>query len=186
MGERRPPERADWWDMFAVVGLIGAVLLVVFLVFDDVLDGVLPDADWVSGPALGAFLAAFGLFGWVVDEGLDAPLPVAATAGVVGGVGLGWFTAKLATALMNQPTDATPTARALLGTEGKVVTAISDGRAGEVLLRLGGQPVKMYATADVALTVGTDVVVIDVASDTRVVVQAASRFWEIDPAHPDG
>ena len=172
--------------MFVAVGLIGVVLLVVFLVFDDVLDGLIPDADWVSGPALGAFLAAFGLFGWVAEEGFDAPTPLAVGTGLVGGIGLGWFTAKLAKALMHQPTDATPTARDLLGAEGKVVTAISDGHAGEVLLRLAGQPTKMFATSDDTLAVGTDVVVIDVASDTRVVVQAASRFWELDPSHPDG
>ena len=58
--------------MFVVVGLVGAVLLVVFLVLDDVLEGILPDADWISGPALGAFLAAFGLFGWVGQEAFDA------------------------------------------------------------------------------------------------------------------
>lgn len=172
--------------MFAAVGLTGAVLLVLFLVFDDVLDGILPDSDWISGPALGAFLAAFGLFGWVADEGLDAPTPLAAAAGLAGGVGLGWFTAKLANALMNQPTDPTPTARGLLGTEGKVVTAISEGHPGEVMLRLAGQPMKMYATADDTLPVGTEVVVVDVASDTRVVVQAASRFWALDPPTPDG
>lgn len=171
--------------MFVAVGLIGVLLLVVFLVFDDVLDGILPEADWISGPAMGAFLAAFGLFGWVAEDGFDAPTPVAIAAGLAGGIGLGWFTAKLATALMNQPTDATPTARGLLGTEGKVVTAISDGRPGEVLLRLAGQPMKMFATADDTLAVGTDVVVIDVASDTRVVVQAASRFWQLDPSTPD-
>lgn len=167
--------------VFAAVGLIGAVLLVLFLVFDDVLDGILPDADWISGPALGAFLAAFGLFGWVAEEGFDAPNAVAVVAGVAGGIGMGWFTTRLAKALMDQPTDATPTARSLVGTEGKVVTAISDGRAGEVMLRLGGQPYKISATADDTLSVGTDVVVVDVASATRVVVQSAARFWELDP-----
>ena len=63
--------------MFVVVGMVGAVLLVVFLLLDDVLDGILPDADWISGPAIGAFLAAFGLFGWVAQEGFDAPTAVA-------------------------------------------------------------------------------------------------------------
>jgi len=169
-----------------VVGIVGAVLLIVFLIFGDALEGVVPDSEWVSGPAIGAFLAAFGLFGWVAEEGFDATSGVAAVAGLVGGVGLGAFTAKLARALMNQPTDATPTSRSLLGTQGKVVTAISEGYAGEVLLRLGGQPVKLFATADESLTVGTEVVVVDVASDTRVVVQASSRFWELNPPPHDG
>ncbi|MFV0308902.1 MAG: NfeD family protein [Desertimonas sp.] len=172
--------------MFAVVGLIGTVLLVLFLVFDDVFDGIFPDADWISGPVLGAFLAAFGLFGWVAEEGFDAPNGVAVGIGIAGGVGLGWFAARLAKALMHQPTDATPTTQSLIGTEGKVVTAISDGRPGEVLLQLAGQPYKISATADDTLAVGTEVVVVDVASATRVIVQSATRFWELDPSTADG
>ena len=89
--------------MFVVVGLVGAVLLVVFLLLDDVLDGMLPETDWISGPALGAFLAAFGLFGWVAQEAFDAPTPVAAVVGVAGGVGLGWFTVPALQGALPQP-----------------------------------------------------------------------------------
>lgn len=167
--------------MFIAVGVIGTLLLVLFLIFDDVLDGILPDADWISGPALGAFLAAFGLFGWVADEGFDAPPAVAVGAGVAGGFALGWFAYRLSEALWHSPTDETPTAGSLVGKEGRVVNAITAGRSGEILVRLGGQPHKMFATADETLPVGTDVVVIAVESDTKVVVQAASRFWELDP-----
>ena len=49
-------------------------------------------------------------------------------------------------------------------------------------VRLGGQPVKLSATADETLRVGTDVVVIAVESDTRVVVESATRFWAERPA----
>jgi len=166
--------------MFVVVGLVGAVLLVLFLLFDDLLDGLLPDADWISGPALAAFLAAFGLFGWVAEEGFDAPRGVAVAAGVGGGLALGWFAYRLSRALFNSPTDETPNTATLVGQPGRVVTAITAGRSGEVLLRLGGQPIKMFATADDTIAVGTDVVVIAVESDTKVVVQAASRFWALD------
>lgn len=166
--------------MFAVVGLIGAVLLVVFLIFDDVLDGILPDADWISGPALAAFLAAFGLFGWVAQEGFDAPGPVAGAAGVAGGLGLGWFAYRLSRALLHSPTDETPRTASLVGREARIVTSIVAGRVGEVIVRLGGQPVKLYATATEALPVGTEVVVIAVESDTKVVVEAAARFWSTD------
>ena len=170
--------------MFAVVGLVGVLLLVLFLVFDDVLDGILPDADWISGPALAAFLAAFGLFGWVAEEGFDAPTPVATAAGVAGGIGLGWFAYRLSKALMHSPTDDTPRTASLVGREGRVVTAVSAGRVGEVIVRLGGQPVKLSALANESLAVGTDVVVIAVESDTRVVVESASRFWAEDALPP--
>ena len=55
------------------------------------------------------------------------------------------------------------------------------GGTGEVLVRLGGQPVKLSATAAEDLPRGTDSVVIAVESSTRVVVEAADRFWALDP-----
>ncbi|MDQ3469245.1 MAG: hypothetical protein M3487_05705 [Actinomycetota bacterium] len=163
--------------MFAVVGLIGVVLLVAFLVFDDFLDGIVPDADWISGPALGAFLAAFGLFGWVAEEGFDAPAPVAVAAGVGGGVALGWFAYRLSRALLHSPTDPTPNTSTLVGHEARVVTPVRAGGSGEVLVRLGGQPVKLLATAQEDLAAGSAAVVIAVESSTKVVVQAAEQFW---------
>ena len=163
--------------MFVVVGLVGAVLLLVFLLLDDVLDGILPDADWISGPALGAFLAAFGLFGWVAQEGFDASTAVAAGIGVIGGLALGYFTYRLSKALFDSPTDATPTTASLVGHQARVVTPVRAGGTGEVLVRLGGQPVKLSATASEDLPLGTESVVIAVESPTRVVVEAAERFW---------
>lgn len=166
--------------MFVVVGLVGAVLLVAFLLLDDVLEGILPDADWISGPALGAFLAAFGLFGWVGQEAFDLSTAGAAAVGVAGGLALGWFTYKLSKALWNSPTDATPTTASLVGQHARVVTPVRAGGTGEVLVRLGGQPVKLSATAAEDLPRGTESVVISVESSTRVVVEAAERFWASD------
>lgn len=163
--------------MFVVAGAVGAALLLVFLLFDDVLDGALPDTDWVSGPAIGAFLAAFGLFGWVSEAAFDAPCPVAATIGVAGGAGLGWFAVRLSKALLHSPTDATPTIGDLVGQTARVITPVRAGGIGEVLVQLGGQPVKITATSDEDLPLGTESVVIDVTSPTKVVVQSATRFW---------
>jgi len=169
---------AHWGAMFVVVGVVGALLLVVFLLFDDVLDGILPDSEWISGPIIGAFLAAFGLFGWVAEAGFDAPPAVAAAIGVAGGVGLGWFAYKVTRALMNSPTDATPTTASLVGQHARVVTPVRAGGTGEVLVRLGGQPVKLSATADVDLPRGTESVVVAVESATRVRVESADTFWK--------
>jgi len=169
--------------MFVAVGVIGAVLLIVFLVFDDFLDEFVPDADWISGPVIGAFLAAFGLFGWMVQSATDAAAWVAAVVGLAGGVGLGYGTYRLTKALAETPTDATPTQRDLIGRPGHVITAISAGRLGEVLVSIGGQSVKLAATAepDTDIQRGTQIVVIEVTSPTRVVVQAADRFWGTHP-----
>ena len=163
--------------MFVVVGVVGAVLLVAFLLLDDFLDGILPDNDWISGPAIGAFLAAFGLFGWVAEEGFDAPTTVAVLAGLGGGFALGWFAYRVSRALLHSPTDATPTTQSLVGQHATVITPVRAGGTGEVLVRLGGQPVKLTAVADEELPRGTDSVVVDVVSATRVRVESATRFW---------
>lgn len=168
--------------MFIAVGLIGVVLLVLFLVLDDVIDGAVPSVDWISGPVVGAFLAAFGLFGWTTTEAFDAPTGLAVVAGVGGGVALGYGAYRLSKALMHSPTDATPTAAALVGREGRVVTGAVPGRLGEVLLTMSGQPVKVSAVSDDELVRGAPIVVIDVESATKVVVQPADRFWATDSA----
>ncbi len=170
--------------MFVAVGLVGAVLLVTFLVFDDVLDGILPEADWISGPVLGAFLAAFGLFGWTSTEAFDAPTVLAVIAGVGGGVAMGYGAFRLTKALMHSPTDATPTTKALVGREGRVVTGASPGQLGEILVTMGGQPVKLSAVSDAELMRGLAVVVIDAPSATKVIVQPADLFWATDHGHP--
>jgi len=163
--------------VFVVVGVVGAVLLVTFLVFDDVLDGILPDVDWISGPVIGAFLAAFGLFGWVADEGFDASTPGAVLAGAAGGVLLGWFAYRVSKALLHSPTDATPTTAALVGQQARVVTPVRAGGIGEVLVRLAGQPVKLSATSAEPLDRGAEAVVVAVESATRVRIESAERFW---------
>jgi hypothetical protein len=58
------------------------------------------------------------------------------------------------------------------------VTPVRAGGTGEVLVRLGGQPVKLSATADEDLPLGTESVVVAVESATRVKVESAVRFWK--------
>lgn len=167
--------------MFIAVGIVGAVLLVVFLVFDDFLDEIIPDADWISGPVIGSFLAAFGLFGWMVDSSSDAPTWLSSIVGVGGGLALGFGTYRLTKALVNVPTDDTPTPAALVGRAGRVITPIEPGKVGEVLVNIGGQPVKLTASADAELARGSSVVVVDVSSPTKVIVQSAEQFWGPTP-----
>jgi membrane-bound ClpP family serine protease len=170
--------------MFVVVGVIGAVLIITFLVFDDVLDGVLPDADWISGPVIGAFLAAFGVAGWAVSDGFDAPGWLSALVGIAAGIGLGYVAFRVTKALVHTATDATPTAASLVGREGRVVTGALPGQLGEVLVPIGGQQVKLAAICEDELSRGARVVVVDVASPTKVVVQPADRFWATGTSAP--
>lgn len=163
--------------MFVVVGIIGALLLLCFLLVGDALDGILPENDWVTGEVLGAFLAAFGLFGWVVDAQFDVGTPTAALVGVGGGLAMGWLALRLVRTLSRMQTDPTPGQRDLVGKQGRVVTAVSPGSAGEVLVTLAGQTIKLSAVADETLARGAAIVVVESQSPTRVLVQSAERFW---------
>jgi membrane protein implicated in regulation of membrane protease activity len=163
--------------LFVVVGVIGAVLLVSTLLFDDVIDDLIPGLDFLTGPVIGAFLAAFGLFGWFLDDGVASPTSVALAAAIGGGAVFGAGTYRLTRALINQPTDATPTTASLVGSTAKVVTPIRGGGVGEVLVTLGGAASKFTATADGDLPAGTTVVVTAVESPTKVRVQTEAEFW---------
>ncbi|MEO1059405.1 MAG: NfeD family protein [Actinomycetota bacterium] len=163
--------------MFIVVGIVGAALLIGSLLLDDLIDGLVPDLDFISGPVIGAGLAGFGLFGWFAQSGLDGNGVAALVAAVVGGVLVAFATYRLTRALLHQPTDATPTTDSLIGTSARVVTAITAGGIGEVIVTLGGATTKYTATSDRDLVVGTSAVVIGVESATKVRVEATDDFW---------
>lgn len=157
------------------LGVISTAVLLISLVFDglsdafdvlDIFDGL--DGDWLSLPAIAAFLGAFGFVsGALVDPlGLAALLPGAA-AGVIFAVGA----LRLASGFRDMPTDPTDTEADLLASLGRIVVAPSPGRYGEVLLTRPAGPVKVACIADEHLPGGTDVVVVDVRSSTLVVVE---------------
>jgi membrane-bound ClpP family serine protease len=163
--------------MFIVIGVVGAILLLSSLLFDDFIDGLVADLDFISGPVIGAFLAGFGLFGWFFGSGIGVPVFAATVVAIGGGIVIGAATFKFTDALINQPTDATPTTESLIGQSGKVVTPVVANGFGEVLVALGGASTKYTATADSDLPTGSQVVVIAVESPTKVRVQAEIEFW---------
>lgn len=167
--------------MFIWIGAIGALLLVLALVAGDLLEGLVPDSDWLSLTAITTFMSAFGLAGYLVDSGIGAPLPVALIAGGAAGTTLGYVATRWSRSLSGMATDKTPTSSDLIGCQGRVVTPIPPNSTGEVLIRLGGQPVKLTAVAasdqSGTLEQQTEIVVVGVLSSTRVEVQAAESFW---------
>ena len=164
--------------MFLVVGLVGLALLLVSLIFDDAIESILPDVGWLSGPIIGAFLAAFGIVGWTLEEGVSAPRFLAMVAGIGGGVGVGWFTFRFTRALMHAHTDDVPTTASLVGRPGRVVTPITAGRFGEVLVSVGGQQVKLSAVSTRDLGVGATVHVVGTSSATSVVVESFDELTD--------
>lgn len=166
--------------MFVVVGVVGVLLLIAFLLLGDVLEGVLPESDWLTGDVIGAFLAAFGLFGWVTQAQFDTGSGVAALVGVGGGVGVGWIAYRLTRALGRMRTEPSVGQRDLVGKSGRVVTAVAPASVGEVIVNVAGQSLKLSAVADRALARGTPIVVVEAQSPTRVSVQSAAEFWGPD------
>lgn len=167
--------------MFIAIGVFGALLLIVALLLDDVLDGLLPEGDWLSTTAIAVFLTAFGFGASLIDRGTGLPTVVAAAVGAAAGLALGYLAVRWSGQLSAMATDATPAATDLVGCEGHIITEVLPGRAGEALIRLAGQPLKLSAVSSGQDSVGIDrgatVVVVAVQSPTRVEVQAADDFW---------
>lgn len=172
---------------FMTVGIAGAVLLVLGLVLDAVfeglLEGLLPESEWLSLPVVGAGLVAFGFGAAITQDQLGAPTVAAVGVGAALALGSAKAATRATRSAMSMATDATPHSRDLVGTAGRIVTPIAPGGSGEVVVRLGGQPVKLSALAaegsdpSDTFASGTDVVVVSVVSPTRVRVQTAERFW---------
>ncbi|CAL9502808.1 hypothetical protein [Streptomyces sp. NPDC090994] len=166
---------------FLGLGITGVVLLALSLIFGGVVEGALDGAldgalggvldGWLSLPVLAGFTSMTGFTGaLVLGSGWTGPVG-AASAGVLAGAGAGWLTYRLSRALMRDQTAVTPTADHLLGTPGKVVTAIPADGFGEVLLHLGGQPLKCAARSAAPVARGTRVWVEAVPTSTSVVVR---------------
>src|SRR6266508_1962707 len=72
-----------------------------------------------------------------------------------------------------------PAVADLVGTLGVVVTPIPVDGYGEVRVRLGGQPVKLYARSERPLPLGTRVFVIEAPSSTSVLVEETPSIKEL-------
>lgn len=156
--------------VFLIIGGVGALLLLLGLLGVEILDidGFVP---------LEAVAAVVGTFGFaaaiassLLDEGTPGTL-TSAGVGVVAAVPAGWLATRIARAASDMHTDATPMRDDLVGLTGVVVTPIPASGYGEVRVTLGGQPVKLNATADTPIPLGAQVFVITATSETSVVVE---------------
>ncbi len=173
--------------VFLVLGIVGVVLLLASLLLGDLFEGLLSSLEAIeldldagglfSLPVLAAFLAAFGFGGALAMAAFDESPVAGLVGGALGGLLIGWIAWRLTRALLRMATDATPTSHDLLGTQGKVITPLREHGLGEVLVRLGGQPVKLSARSDQDLALGESVVVVEVVSPTSVLVESATTFW---------
>lgn len=160
--------------VFWVVGGLGALLLLVSLVFGDLLDGVFDGLDlgggFFSTEVIGAFLAAFGLVGGLLSGPVGASGLLAVGAGAGAGVALGAGALWFSRGLRRMPTDATPTQAAYQGLLGEVITSIPAAGFGEVVVRTHGHRLKLAAQSIEPVARGATVVVVEALSSTAVLV----------------
>ncbi|GIF47666.1 NfeD-like partner-binding protein [Asanoa ferruginea] len=158
--------------VFLVIGGAGALVLALSLIGAEILHfGHVGLPDFFSVEAVAGFLGALGFAGAITNE-LGGAVAVSATVGVLAALPTAYLAVRLSRAARDMHTDATPTRADLIGTVGVVVTPITPTGYGEVRIRLGGQPIKLYAKADRPLPAGAEIFVIEAASETSVVVEA--------------
>jgi membrane protein implicated in regulation of membrane protease activity len=178
---------------FIVIGVLGLVVLVGSLLLGEVLDGAFEsmsagfdfDAGGVlSGPVLGAFLAAFGFGGALTMNAFGGGVLAGVGGGLAGGVVVGGLATLIVRSVMRMPTDATPRPADLVGATATVITPIPAGGLGEVTLTHLGQLTKLSARCEQPVPAGTRVVVTVVTSSTSVVVRPADTSAQLDS--PEG
>lgn len=159
---------------FLVVGVLGGILLLITVLLDDLFDGLFESVDFadgfLSGPAIAGFLTAFGFAGALASSAGLATVP-SAGIGTLAGAAIGGIAGYLTRSIMRMPTDATPTTADLKGLDGVVVTAIPENSMGEIMVTVGGQPVKLTARSATPLTAGVPIVVVQTLSPTSVIVE---------------
>ncbi len=164
---------------FAVIGVVGVVLLVLALGVGDLLDGALDtidvfDTGWLSTAAIGGFLGALGLVGWAVEPSAGPTIATLAAWPQVCSLAAspgGWPGRSRPAA-----TDGGRRGSDLVGLEATVLTPIAAGGYGEVALRVSGQVIKLGARADRPMPANARVWVIEVLSPTAVRVEPVDEL----------
>lgn len=168
-------------NLFLGLGIAGIVLLLLSLIFDGVLEGLFGGVldglfdGLLSLPVIAGFVSMLGFGGAIVLGTTGLGATVATAAGVAAGLAAAWLTWKFSQTLMRDQTTATPRGEDLIGSAGRVVTAIPADGYGEVLLHLAGQPVKFAAKSTVPVERGTEIWVEATLSTTSVAVCPVKR-----------
>lgn len=162
---------------FLGFGIVGLVLLALSLIFDGVLEGLFDGVldglfdGLLSLPVIAGFLSMLGFGGAIALGTTGVGAAGGAAVGTAAGVAAGWVAYRFSRVLMQDRSAAAPRGDDLVGTSGSVVTAIPANGFGEVLVCLGGQPLKLSARSQVPLGRGAEVWVEATLSPTSVAVR---------------
>lgn len=156
--------------VFLIIGIVGAVLLLISLVLDGIFDAL----DFGDGPlsltTISAFTAIFGFTAFAcVGAGMSSPVAGAlgALAGVLGGAAAWWLSRLIRSAESSTAVSGDE----LVGAQASVVLAIPAGGLGEVALVRHGERVSLAASSDVAIPRGSLVRITQSITATSVRVE---------------
>jgi membrane protein implicated in regulation of membrane protease activity len=160
--------------IYAVAALVGGVLLLITVVFDDILGGVLDGLGFDIGggtvtPILLGFIGMFGAGGLFATQVLDLHGAQAAIVGVASGVAGAAFAGVLFSLLKRSESEEPFKIGDLVGGEAFVSVAIPANRYGSVLVKAEGQTHEFAATSERDIPAGRTVRVTGVAG-TAVIV----------------
>lgn len=164
----------DW--VFGVAALVGGLLLLVTVVFDDVvgglLDGIGLGVDVAGGsitPILLGFVGMFGAGGLFATQVLDWHGGEAAVVGLVSGAG-GAALAGALFGILRRSESAEPfKLDDLVGGSAYVSVGIPAGRHGSVIVKAEGQTHEFSATAERGIAAGRTVTVVGTAGTGLIV-----------------
>jgi membrane protein implicated in regulation of membrane protease activity len=160
--------------VFAVAALVGGLLLLVTIVFDDILGGLLDGFGFDIGgtsitPILLGFVGMFGAGGLFATQVLDVHGAAAAIIGVISGIGGAALAAGLFSVLQRSESGEPFKIADLVGDEVYVSVAIPAGRYGTVLAKKEGQTHEFAATAEHDIAPGRTVRVTGTAGTGLIV-----------------
>ena len=167
----------DW--VFAVCALVGGVLLLIMIVFDDILGGLLDGLGFDIGgtsitPILLGFVGMFGAGGLFATQVLDVHGAEAAIIGVVSGVAGAAIAAALFGVLKRSESGEPFALADLVGDDVYVSVSIPAGRYGTVLAKKEGMTHEFGATADHDIPAGRNVRVTGTAGTGLIVTDHAA------------
>lgn len=159
------------------LGVLGLAVVLAGLLLGELLDGavdVVVPGESVPGatPAVGAAVSAFGFGGALALRSADLPAALALSLAAVGAVAVGGVAFAASRAVVGQST-APPTRADLYGVFGSVITPVPTAGYGEVTIVVHGTRRKLSARAIQPLPAGAAVYVLDVLSETSVLVAPA-------------
>jgi hypothetical protein len=160
-----------------VLGVLGLAVVLAGLLLGEILDGALDavaPGDVAPGltPAVGAAVSAFGFGGALALRGADLAAPLALALATAGALVVGGAAFALARVVIGE-TSAAPTGTDLYGVFGSLVTPVPPNGYGEVTVVVHGTRRKLAARAEEPLPAGATVYVLEVLSDTSVLVAPA-------------